>query len=473
MSVPLPFAVATDNVSSKSASSQRLVNMYAEPNPKDSKYPFTLYNTPGLLPLLTLGDGSGNINGMHVVDNILYVVSGANVYSITTNYVVTLLGNIGTQSSRVYMEDNGFQVSILKFDGTQFVVTIATGIITQVLDPAYQLSASMTSIDGFGVFAVINSTEIFISNLLDFTTYNALNFTNATTKTDYIVRPFNFNDGLWVFKQTSYQIYANIGAQYFPFQNISGTANTSRGLAAPFAVAQEGASFNDIYWLGEDRIVYKAQGYNPQKVSTYGIENDIAALTVVNDAFMFVYTQLGHKFLVLTFPTEMVTFVYDMTADLWHERQSFGFGRWIPNAYAFFNGLQIVGHYSAGKLYTLDTNTYTDDGATIQRWIYTQPTYNDDDRIVYDKVQLDIDGGVGLTTGQGSDPQVMMQYSDDGGETWCNEKWRGIGKIGEYFKRVIWRKMGGSRQRIFRFLISDPIPCKINGLYADLRKYRA
>lgn len=473
MSTPLPFAVATDNVSSKSASSQRLINMYAEPNPKQSKYPYTLYGRPGLLPLLTVEGGNGAINGLHVVDNTLYMVNGPNVYSIDTKYNATLLGNIGTQSGRVYMEDNGLQVSILKTDGSQFVVTISTGIVTQVTDPAYQLSNSMTFIDSFGVFSVQNSTEFFISNQLDFTTYNALNFTNAETKTDYIVRPFNFNDGLWIFKQNSYQVYANTGAQAFPFQNIAGTSNTSRGCAAAFSVAQEGSSYNTVFWLGDDRIVYKAQGYNPIRVSTFGIENDIAELTVVNDAFAFIYTFNGHKQYVLTFPTEAVTFVYDLTTGLWHEEQSFGYGRWIPNAYAFFNGQQIVGHYAAGKLYTLDENTYTDDGITIQRWIYSQPTYDDDARIVYDKIQLDVDGGVGLTNGQGSDPQIMMQYSDDGGQTWSNEKWVSMGKIGEYYTRAIWRKQGMSRQRIFRFLISDPVSVKTSGLYADMRVYRA
>ena len=43
---------------------------------------------------------------------------------------------------------------------------------------------------------------------------------------------------------------------------------------------------------------------------------------------------------------------------------------------------------------------------------------------------------------EGADPQVMLRWSDDGGHTWSNEHWAKMGKIGQYFSRVLWRRLG-------------------------------
>lgn len=71
--------------------------------------------------------------------------------------------------------------------------------------------------------------------------------------------------------------------------------------------------------------------------------------------------------------------------------------------------------------------------------------------------QLDIQAGVGTSTGQGADPQLMLRWSDDGGFTWSNEHWVSAGKIGEYSRRAIWRRLGRGRDRVFEVTMSDPV----------------
>lgn len=468
----IPFAIKSDRTRSKSAVSQTLINMYAEKNPEDPlnppKYPYTLYPTPGLKPLLEFGTGEGKINGMHVMGNLMFVVNNGDVWTVTTSLVKTLIGTIGTSSGRVMMEDNGEQVGILKPDGTLFVATAST--VVEVTNPDYQLSSAMTGADGFLILTPIDTDEFFLSRLNDYTDYDALDFSKAQEKSDFIVRPFSFNNAVWQMGEISMEAFSNTGDADFPYQQIPGAVNTARGIAAKFAIAQEANSF---YWLGDDRVVWSINGYTPYRISTHGIESQIEELTVVSDAFMFIYTQDGHKHIILTFPTENVTFVYDITSQLWHNRASYGIGRWIPNAYAFFAGKNIVGHFAAGKLYELDLDTYTDDGTTIQRWIYTQNGYAGSDRFVVDRIELELDAGVGISNGQGSDPSIMMQLSDDGGQTWSNEKWVKMGKIGEYYKRAVWRVLGITRQRIYKFLVSDPVKFQANGLNGDMRKFKA
>lgn len=64
------------------------------------------------------------------------------------------------------------------------------------------------------------------------------------------------------------------------------------------------------------------------------------------------------------------------------------------------------------------------------------------------------------------DPQVMLRWSDDGGHTWSNEHWASMGKIGEYGKRVIWRRLGMTtklRDRVYEISGSDPVKIAIMG----------
>jgi hypothetical protein len=61
---------------------------------------------------------------------------------------------------------------------------------------------------------------------------------------------------------------------------------------------------------------------------------------------------------------------------------------------------------------------------------------------------------------------VMLRWSDDGGHTWSNEHWASMGKIGEYGKRVIWRRLGMTtklRDRVYEISGSDPVKIAIMG----------
>ncbi len=112
-------------------------------------------------------------------------------------------------------------------------------------------------------------------------------------------------------------------------------------------------------------------------------------------------------------------------------------------------------------IYEMNLN-FRDDAGDPLRWLRVSPSISAEGRrLFFSRLQLDIQVGVGLTTGQGSDPQICMQFSDDGGRTWSNEKWTSMGKIGEYRRRVVWNRLGASFNRGFRFFGSDPVPVAI------------
>lgn len=112
------------------------------------------------------------------------------------------------------------------------------------------------------------------------------------------------------------------------------------------------------------------------------------------------------------------------------------------------------------------TNTFAGPGPRVTypiRRVRQSPHFSTDQLWqFFSNFQLDIEAGVGLTTGQGSDPVAMLSWSDDGGHTWSNERWLHFGKIGEYTKRAMLRgSIGRSRDRIWKVVISDPVPVRI------------
>jgi hypothetical protein len=89
-------------------------------------------------------------------------------------------------------------------------------------------------------------------------------------------------------------------------------------------------------------------------------------------------------------------------------------------------------------------------------------------RVRHVAAQLAMETGVGLSSGQGSDPQVMLRWSDNGGHTWGNEHWVSAGQIGQYKARALWRRLGQSRNRVYEVSISDPVKVALLDLYLNV-----
>jgi len=104
-----------------------------------------------------------------------------------------------------------------------------------------------------------------------------------------------------------------------------------------------------------------------------------------------------------------------------------------------------------------------------QRRLRRAPHLTDEARwLFYRSLQIDMDTGVGLVTGQGSDPQVMLRWSDDGGVTWSNEHWASAGRMGTYTTRVTWHRLGRARDRVFEVVVSDPVAWQLAAAYLDV-----
>ena len=84
-------------------------------------------------------------------------------------------------------------------------------------------------------------------------------------------------------------------------------------------------------------------------------------------------------------------------------------------------------------------------------------------------MQFDLEAGVGLATGQGSNPKAMLEISNDGGHTYGNKRQIDIGKVGEYDKRAKPQRLGQSRKRVWRLTYSEPTAFTILSMEAEFR----
>lgn len=442
----------------------KVVNMYSEKNAEGAKYPFSIYGCAGLTKWLDF-ESAGIIQGMQLMGDFLYVVFDGRVYKISQDKTKIFLGVIDTSTEILSMSDNGFQVIIIT-STAGYIVTESS--LTQITDSAFPLASTVTFFNSYFIVNVHKTGQFNWSAPLDGLSWDSLDFATAEKASDYLLRVFSFNDALWLFGERTIEIYVASNDVTAPFEPLTGSTNTVRGCGAKLSVAGED---NTLFWLGNDKIVYRAEQYSPKRISNHAIEKIINDMDMIEDAFAFVYNQDGHKFYTLTFPTENKTICYDIATDMWHERESFNLGRWRPNTYVKFAGLQLFGDFTNGKIYYLDPLNYTEDGDILQRYLYTVPVFKEKMRGTFDSIWLDIDSGIGLTSDQGSDPQISMQYSDDGAKTWSQERALSMGKIGEYKTQIIWRRCGLSRERIIKFLISDPVPFRVIGAYADITLY--
>lgn len=454
---------------SVNAADSRMVNLFPEVNQDDGKEPAWLQRAPGLSLLASVG--TGPIRGLWTFNGNGYVVSGSRLYKIDANYNATLLGTVYGTSGPVSMSDNGTQLFVA-CNGPSFIYNSVTNAFAQIIDPDFPGAVSVGYVDGYFVFNEPNSQRIWVTSLLDGSSIDPLDFASAEGSPDGVVSLIVDHREIWVFGTNSVEVWYDAGLADFPLARIQGAFNEI-GCIAPYSVAKMD---NGLFWLGADArgrgIVYRASGYSGLRISTHAVEWQIQQYSDMSDAIAYTYQQDGHSFYVLIFPSANTTWVYDVATNAWHERAGWNngaFTRHRSNCQMSFNNNIVVGDYQNGNLYAFDLNQYQDNGS-IQRWLRSWraiPTGNNNlKRTAQHMLQLDCESGVGINVGQGSDPQVMLRWSDDGGHTWSNEHWATMGKIGVYRTRVIWRRLGMTRKlrdRVYEISGTDPVKIAILG----------
>jgi hypothetical protein len=426
-------------------------------------------SSPATYTVTSIG-GSGAVTGLTRTFSGQYTSTPANNASTSsdgagTGLTLTLTFGTGTGSTGNYVINNSQTVTSRTMYALNFSELPAT-------DGAFTGGSSVDVVDNYFIYNNPHTQQYASSDLLSPITYG-LAFASKFTGPDDLVSLIVDHGQIYLLGEKTSEVWADIGTFPFPFQRIPG-ASSQHGIAAEFSMARFGNSF--AYVSRNDRgqaVIVQMNGYFPQRISTHAVENTLVNQNI-SDAIAYTYQLEGHECYVVTFPSLDLTWVYDGSTQMWHkwlwcDNQN-NYKRHRSNCAALFQGSVLVGDWENGQIYRLDPNNYTDNGQHIRRMRRCPHLVTDFQRQYFEELQIQFQPGVGLQGIEtfplgdndiGLNPQAMLRWSNDGGSTWSNEHWAGIGKVGKYQNRIIWRRLGWARDRIYEVVVTDPVKAVI------------
>jgi hypothetical protein len=444
--VRIPFGTMSYQHASLPLSAQRMVNCYLEPAPAQAKTFAAVICAMGVANLATVG--TGPLRGSLRARGKTYVVSGSSLYLVSDTGSSTNLGTVGG-TSRVFMA--GDETNVLVVDpGTTNGYYYNGAAVAQVADADWPGAIWCGYLDGYFIIIAPNSGQFYITANRNPASIDALDFASAERYPDNLVTGVVDKGEVILFGTESFEGFYDSGNSDFPITKI---ASADGEIGCPYPYAPKKAD-NGIFFPGHTGKVYRLAGYTPQVISTPVVEQAIAAAT--DRVFRgLTWGEPGHEFYALT--CDDFSFVYDIANNLWHERESYGLDAWRWEFVIRAGEQWLIGDTESSAIGYLSASTATEFGATMRLECTSPPVGEDNKRTVHPRLELVFEQGVGLATGQGSDPMVMLQFSDDGGRTWSSEKWRPLGAMGLFKTRAIWNRLGQARDRIYRYAISDPV----------------
>lgn len=466
MKASLPLHSGGYSGDSVNLSSLRCVNLYPEKIIGDSSA-VSLIGTPGLTKLTTVGTGPHRGIIEHLGN--AYFVSGNEVIKYDVNGVkTTLSGTLSTTSGIVSLSSNGIS-------GGQFTITdgdkgyTCNGTtVTEITDPQYLADPTKNCfIDGYTATVFDNTDFFMLSDAYDSTSYTTTFKARGERDPDKLKNVAANNRQLWLFGETTTEIWYNSG-NTMPFDPLP-NGFIEIGIHAPNSLANIGNL--GLIWMAQDKKgrgqIIHALGFQSRELTTPTILSEWRTYSRLDDAIAFTYQEVGHTFYVLTFPTANRTWAYDLTTDLWHERNRNQIGRIRAASHIYFNGKHIVGDFENSNIYEMGVDSYTDNTDYIQRYFTTAHAEEDGNTVRHNYIVLEAEVGVGLANGQGSSPQIWMDYSDDGGHLFNNKRYASLGIGGAFTQQIMWPFLGNSANRVYRIGTSEPVKIRFNKLLLD------
>ena len=473
MRIPVPgFAGGSYTERSVNISSDRTVNLLpviinSEVRPVE----IVLVGTPGLRQGYVFP--TGPIRMLHTTTlGRVFVVADNRFYELFSGGQFIERGQIPAGPKRVSMDDNGVQAMLV--DGQRgWVFTFATNAFQQITDIDFPGADFVTAVDGYFVFNIPGTGRFGLTGLFDPLNVDGLDIATAEARGDILVRPMGLHRELRLFGTQTTENWFNSGNPDFPFEAIQGTVQEQGLLAADSLVALG----NTFLWLhgnaqGMGKVL-AAEGYQPKVLSTPGQEQHWATYPRRDDAIAMAYTEGGHDFYVLQFPSGNATWVLDLTTGLWHERaylESNGtLGRWRGQWHALAPwGEHLVSDYARSVVYVLDPQVFTDDGREIQRLRRFPHIRTTRERLFHHTLEVHVQQGT--LHPEGFPRYLQLRWSNDGGYTYSDEHWRELGPTGHYRQRARWQKLGQARDRVYELRQTADGPCTWLNAFLDIEQ---
>lgn len=441
--------------------------MYPSFRRNDAKSELVMYSHPGRKYTSVAGIGPHRANAVKFGDK-LWWVSGSELISQNSSGTLTTVGVLLTTGSRVVFAPGRNYLVLV--DGTYGYYTDGV-TLTRITDVDFPGSPThVTYLDGYFPVNDADTDDFYINTTTeDPTAWAALDFETASAKPDKTIALSSHAKDLFMLGEETVQVYFNSGNADFPFESYPGALPI--GIKAPHSVV---SSTHGLLWLGSSPDggvgIVLAKGGSFKVISDDELNWQLnEELTTTADAIAWARRQGGNTFYEITFPAEDRTWSINLDSDyMTSELKSYGMNRFRGAAFGYFGDKAYVGDYHNGNIYELDFSTHTDYTQAYIRKRTTRVVHQKGIALTFRSLILDPESGVGLIRGQGSDPQVMMRYSLDGGRSWSSELWRSLGAIGQPTYKPTWNNLGMGNDWVFEFACSDPVKFNLFNLYAEV-----
>ncbi len=458
----------------QAADVEECINWYVEMQESEgAKSRYVLQPSPGMESFASTAFSPNR--GIFTQNARTFAVIGFGFFEVNSDGTLTNWGSVDADTNPATISSSGgagHQLFITS-GGNGYIFDLDTNTLTLISG----LDVTMGDyLDGYFLALDTVNHTVRISEYLDGLTWDPTQFRVRAVAGDDWEAMKVIHGEIWLFGSLTYEVWSNTGQAPFPFFPIPNVV-FNQGIIAPFSMTKLGESLG---WLGGNEqglgMVFFGNQYAPERVSNHAVEADIQGFiregTTVADGVSMTLQVNGNLFYVLTLPTAERTWAYNLSTKLWSK---WAFWRTGPNAVAHFEAWRpmfhtvafnkhLAGDRFSGVIYEMGPQFWSDaDGDPIRR-VRRTPITNADDRLIfYPGLEIQMNVGNGLPSGQGSNPIVMHRESTNAGKTWGNERHASSGEIGNYSARVRFHRLSASRNRVDEVVVSDPVSWSIVG----------
>ncbi len=459
--VEVPFVGGSNQSRSRPISSQRSINLYPEVTP-EGKQQAALLSWPGNL-LWKQGAAATSCRGMYAWAGNLYKVTGTTLYKYDTDANETSIGTIyGTARCEFTSDANRLVIvtagTVYECDGSA-VTNITAGSLDTPIAAAFLNARYLFNGDnGAWDYSDIDDPSSIDGSY------------TAESAGDELVRVYTFNQIIYLFGEKTIEPWQDSGVAADPFVRVDGGI-MQKGCASGYAITNTDSY---VYFLGDDRQIYRLSGYQVQPVTNSGVSHFLETAVTVSDAVAWTVYLDGQDFVIFQFPTADKTYAFSETTGAWFELSTgLEYGRHRINSYAYFDGKHLIGDVDSGSIFEMNLTTYTDNGAAFVRQRDSQSLSaamlgKPGQRMRMRRAELICETGVGNS--DIANPRVAFSASYDGGASFTNEDWLSLGRQGERTTVVEWWNMAVFKELIMRVRVTDACFVAITGMALDVEE---
>lgn len=419
----------------RQANTSRLVNCYREP--VGGRGGYSIKAVPGTSSFASLTGVF--VRAMGEVGNYLYAACGGVLWRVSSLGGVTNLGATDDSAAATIAGNNG---DVTLCIGGKYYLWDGT-TLTEPTAGAFSSFGSLDYLANYTILSESNGRQFQWSNVADASDLPGLNFSSADGRDDNILRVMGINGQLYIFKETSYEVWYVTGqAGASAFERVAGgvidTGLKSFGLICKI----DGAAF----FVGDDNRAH-ILGLGP--VSIPAVETAIATK---NPKSCLTYEDEGHTFCAIIFD-DCAAWVYDLATREWHERAQGGdLDPWQVSVSQKFGDNWYLGK-DGGSVFRLG-QTYADADGPLVRVM--QSNTLEGDGAFMKLAEIEIFPRIGFDAAT-----IELRLSRNGGHSWTDPKQKSWA-VGEYDRRIIWRGLGAARRWTAEVKISDAVNVPVN-----------